>query len=404
MRTAASERNNRPEIFFAISIALHLLVFWIYVTPFLASLELPSTRQVIEIVALPEAFRSPRSPERPASAAPAPEVEPVPAPEDRPAPKPPPTRFHDVVAIPRPAVEETPRDARFLAEYNQRVERPARARDRPIDNRGNVSKRKATDPLAKFSERESDQRASEAQEARESQQARARAVAGGGGGSSPGHAARAGAAGEAGRPVRVGSDAIFRKKKIGDGGSGAAAGPVGPGEGLKDLLPKEERLAQIEASSSGGANHPYNPDLVPVDAEMSMDTLKYEHTGYYLTIKRGLSRNWDPARLIRSADASYRQTLRNFGGSSTLSRGAGSALAEARARTGQGTTVVGFTILKTGLLEAEPVMLHSSGSAFLDEEALRAVRLGGPFPPVPDRIAKSSLKLTWGFIYGKRGP
>lgn len=406
MRTAASERDNRPEIFFAISIALHLLVFWAWVTPFLASLELPDLRPVIEIVALPEAFRSLRSPARPAPVPPAPEARPAPELNEQPAPipppKPPPTRFHDIVDIPRPAVEEPPRDARFLAEYNQRVARPARARDRPIDTRGDVSKRKAVDPLAKFSDRQSDKRASEAQAAREAQQARARAVAGGGGGGRS--ASRADAPGEAGPPERVDPNAIFRKKKIGDGGERAATGPVGPGEGLKDLLPKEERLAQLEAASVGGANHPYNPDLVPVDAEMSMDTLKYDHVGYYLTIKRGLRRNWDPDRLIRSADTSYRQTLRNFGGNSTLSRGAGSNLAEAIARTGRGTTVIGFTILKTGLLEAEPVMLHSSGSAFLDEEALRAVRLGGPFPPVPDRIAKSSLKLTWGFIYGRRGP
>ncbi len=398
MRTAASERDNRLEIFFAISIALHLLVFWAYVTPFLASLEIPDLRSVIEIVELPETFRSPRSPERPAPAPPAPEAKP--APEDQPAPisepKPPPSRFHDVVDIPRPAVEETPRDSRFLAEYNQRVERPARARDRPIDNRGDVSKREATDPLEKFSTRQSDQRASEAQ------QARARTVAGGGGGGSS--TSRAGAPGEAGPPELVGANAIFRKKKIGNGGESVAAGPSGPGDGLKDLLPKEERLAQLEAASVGGANHPFNPDLVPVDAEMSMDTLKYEHTGYYLTIKRRLSRNWDPARLIRSADKSYRQTLRNFGGNSTLARGAGSAVAEARARTGQGTTVVSFTILKTGQLEADPVMLQSSGSVFLDEEALRAVRFGGPFPPVPDRLAKNTLKLTWAFIFGRRGP
>lgn len=395
-----TERDNRLQIFYAISIALHLLAFQAFLGPFLSSLELPDLPPRIEIVELPASFRSPTL-RAPAPVTPPPAaLEKAAPPEARPVPQPPPRRAHDVVSIPRPAVEQAPRDDRFLAEYSQRVERPARARDRPIDTRGEISKQKTADPLAKPAEKQTDRRGSEAREAREAREAQARVVAGGGAGTE-----RAGAAGNAGPPVPVSADAIFRKKTAGAGATSApATGPRGPGAGLKDLIPREARLAQLEAAASGGRSNPYNPDLVPADAEMSMDTLRYEHTGYYLAVKKRVELNWDPARLIRSADDTYQQTLRNFGGNSMLSQGAGSAVAEAAARTGRGTTVMRITINKNGRLASDPQMLQSSGSAFLDEEALRALRFGDPFPPVPDRLAKKSLTITWSFTFGRKRP
>lgn len=405
-RTAELERQNHFDIFIAISVALHALLFWAYVSPFLSSLELPSVRPTIEIVELPRSYRRP-APDTPAPPPPAPdEAPPAPETEAQPAPQPvpePPSRAFDVVDTPKPAVEEIPRDARVLSRYNQRVERQARARDLPVDNRGEISKRKTADPLAKPSAVESEQRAAEAREAEEAKPAQARAVAGGGdGGSAARKALRPGTPAPAEPPQRVSADAIFRRKSAGDEGGGAKGGPAGPGEGLKDLLPTEARLAQLAADAKGGRSNPYNPDLVPVDAEMSMATLESEHVGYYLAIKKRIVLNWDPARLVRSANDNYQQTLQNFGGGSMLSQSAGSSLADAAARTGRGATVVRFVIGKNGRLEGEPVLLQSSGSAFLDEEALRAVRYADPFPPVPDRIAKNSLKITGEFIYGRR--
>ncbi|MDP3940400.1 MAG: energy transducer TonB [Deltaproteobacteria bacterium] len=404
-RTAVLERQNHLDIFVAISIALHALLFWAYLSPFLSSLELPSIRPTIEIVEVPRSYRRP-TPATPAPPPPAPdEAPPAPETEAQPAPQPvpePPSRAFDVVDTPKPAVEEIPRDARVLSRYNQRVERQARARDLPIDNRGEISKRKTADPLAKPSAVESEQRAAEAREAKQADAAQARAVAGGGdGGAAARKALRPGTPAPAEPPERVSADAIFRRKGAGEEG-GAKGGKASPGEGIKDLLPTEERLAQLAADAKGGRSNPYNPDLVPVDAEMSMATLESEHVGYYLAIKKRIVINWDPARLVRSASDTYQQTLQNFGGGSMLSHSAGSSLAEAAARTGRGATVVRFVIAKNGRLEGEPALLQSSGSAFLDEEALRAVRYAEPFPPVPDRIAKNSLTITGEFIYGRR--
>jgi TonB family protein len=395
-----TERAHPLHLFFAISLGLHVIVFWQVLLPFLGSLEVPSLRPVIEIVELPRIARARRpaesalsvpAPPPPREAAPSPEVEPAPPPSAEP--------FRDVVEIPKPAVEEKPRDTRILSRYNQRVERPARARDLPIDNRGDISERRTADPLAPPAAAQTERRAAEARPEQSAQEAQARAVAGGGRGESA--AEKPGTPGAAERPRPVRKGAIFRSK-AGDGGDRAAeAGPAGLGEGLRDLLPTQQRLAQLAAAPEGGRSNPYNPDLVPVDARMSMDTLKSENVGYFLAVKKRLALNWDPARLIRAASYDYNRTVQNFGPGNAASS-ARNALISANLRTGRGTTIVRFKIAKNGRLAGEPRIARSSGSAFLDEEAVRAVRLGDPFPPVPDRLAQGSLTIDWGFIYGRR--
>jgi TonB family protein len=305
-----------------------------------------------------------------------------------------------MVEIPKPAVEQTPRDARILSRYNQRVERPARARDLPIDNRGDISDRRTADPLAPPAAAQTERRAAEARPEQSAQEAQARAVTGGGPGESA--AEKPGAPGAAERPRTVSKGAIFRSK-AGDGGDRAEeAGRAGLGEGIQDLLPTRQRLAQLAAAPEGGRANPYNPDLVAVDARMSMDTLKNENVGYYLAVKKRLALNWDPARLIRTATGDYDRTVRNFGSRNSMAMSARDALISASIRTGRGTTVVRFKIAKDGRLAGEPRVVRSSRSAFLDEEAVRSVRMGDPFPPVPDRLAKETLTIDWGFIFGRR--
>ncbi len=42
---------------------------------------------------------------------------------------------------------------------------------------------------------------------------------------------------------------------------------------------------------------------------------------------------------------------------------------------------------------------HSSGTTILDDAALTAVKLAQPFPPVPDDIAKETLRINGIFRY-----
>jgi TonB family protein len=64
----------------------------------------------------------------------------------------------------------------------------------------------------------------------------------------------------------------------------------------------------------------------------------------------------------------------------------------------QGRVVVQFTIRQNGevtLLE----LVRSSGSALLDEEAVRAIRAAAPFRPFPRSIQEQGLKIIAGFVY-----
>ena len=408
-----TEREDHLQFFMAISIVLHALLFVYYISPILSTLHLPSISPPIELVEIPRL----RTPAAPAPIRPSAPVEiPVPAQPPREqaksepvaeAPPPPDQPAGDVVEIPKPAVEQAPRDTRFRSQYNQRVPRPARARDLPIDTRGLPTPQKSPDLLAKPTLQESKDRAMEAQEAQEARKAQAAMEAGGRPGAADAEAPPApGAPGERGGdlPQPLAKDGVFQRQAR----AGAAAVPgtgrpglAGRGSGLSNLLPTEERIAQLERGSAGGRNNPYNPALVPTDAKMSMDTLKDENVGYWIALKRRIALNWDPNRLIRSAQAHHDQTAANFGGASAIAQSAQTAIGEAALRTGVGTTKISFTIAKDGSQEGEPRITRRSGSEFLDEEALRAVRLGYPFPPVPDRIARNTLTLEFTFILGR---
>ena len=410
------EREDHLQLFLGISIALHALVFLLYLSPFLMSLKLPALPPAIELVELPGRRPAPAPPplEPPLQPRPPEPETPVARPPEplppEPLPKPPPSQdFKDVVEIPKPAKEEPPRDARIHSAYDQRVPRPARARDLPVDNRGAVTERREADALARPSLADTKERGAEAQEKREAQRSQAESKAGGGEGTpSEALTARSDTPGMAGSedalPRPLGPDAVFRRTPGGAprlAGRPGRRGRPGAGSGIEDLLPKEERLAQLEKSPPGGRMNPYNPALTPVDAKMSMDTLRDENVGYWLALKNRIALNWDPNRLVRAAVDDYERTVENFGSGNALAQSAHAAIAAAAARTGLGRASIRFTIAKDGSLEGKPEVIRTSGSKFLDEEALKAVTLGYPFPPVPDRIAKRSLTLEWSFILGK---
>ena len=392
------EHEDRFQLFVGISFALHALLFWFFFSSLASSLRLPIIPVPIELVEIPRL--APRAAVLPPEVPATPPAEAPPTPQAKPEtpPTPPPDRrFHDVVEIPKPAVEQTPRDTTILSRYNQRVPRPARARDLPIDNRGLPTDRKSADLLAKPTLKDTERRSAESEEARKTQRAQAREVVGGGAGR--GQEERVARLGTP--PEPLGADSVFRRKpgerNLAEGRSGVA----GPGQGIKDLLPKEERIAQLESGRKGGRNNPYNPDLVSEDAKMSMETLKDEDVGYWIAVKNRVVLNWDPERLIRAADNDYKVAAQNFGSSSALAARASDAIARAVQESGQGTTVINFTIGKNGHFAGTPRVKRSSGVQFLDDEALKAVRLADPFPPVPDRIAKNSLNLDFTFIVGR---
>jgi protein TonB len=67
-----------------------------------------------------------------------------------------------------------------------------------------------------------------------------------------------------------------------------------------------------------------------------------------------------------------------------------------------GDLYIRFTIRKDGTL-GEVKVVRTSGHADLDQAALRALRDGAPFWPIPDGWPERSLTITGHFIYTLHG-
>src|SRR5437016_13133107 len=64
----------------------------------------------------------------------------------------------------------------------------------------------------------------------------------------------------------------------------------------------------------------------------------------------------------------------------------------------QGKLLLQFAILNNGELESA-VVVRSSGSHLLDEEAVRAVKAAAPFKPIPPWIGKNRVEIVASFEY-----
>jgi TonB family protein len=107
--------------------------------------------------------------------------------------------------------------------------------------------------------------------------------------------------------------------------------------------------------------------------------LRSADPGYFQQLERRINRGWGPAR--------------EGTGSGTQAR----RLAEQYAQSGGGIVVVSFSIRSDGRLDGDPAVEESSGSSFLDEEAVRAVRAAAPFPPIPRSLHTDRIDLIWRF-------
>jgi TonB family protein len=104
--------------------------------------------------------------------------------------------------------------------------------------------------------------------------------------------------------------------------------------------------------------------------------LRTANPDYFQLLERRINRNWGPTR----------------GGPDAVND-----LASRYARSGGGIVVVSFSIGSNGELLGTPAVEESSGSPFLDQEALRAVKLAAPFPPLPESLGTNRVDLLWRF-------
>jgi len=104
--------------------------------------------------------------------------------------------------------------------------------------------------------------------------------------------------------------------------------------------------------------------------------LRTANPDYFQLLERRINRNWGPTR----------------GGADAVND-----LAARYAKSGGGIVVVSFSIASNGELLGTPTVEESSGSPFLDQEALRSVKLAAPFPPLPESLGTKRVDLLWRF-------
>jgi len=64
----------------------------------------------------------------------------------------------------------------------------------------------------------------------------------------------------------------------------------------------------------------------------------------------------------------------------------------------EGIVHINFTVLSNGLSK-DIKIARTSGFKILDEEATRNVKRANPFPPIPENIKESSIKMNVAIVY-----
>jgi TonB family protein len=301
-----------------------------------------------------------------------------------PPPPPPPPRPQQVIETVKPDTEKEPENARFLAEYNTKVEKEKVARGARNEPMVAKSKPEELTPKAKPKDEASvkqqdpdrvvgkNERAPDApgklsmrnpgalSPAETEQEAKLR-------GSTTG---AAGAMAADGYVAHKGDSAIAQDRRDraeiprGEAGAGGGA-PQAP-----ILKPSEEVLER--AIGGGSVDHLEN---VQSDDETSLSAKRWVYASFFNRLKRQVAQNWEPGTVWRRTDPTG--TVYGF-----------------KTR----VTEVRVSLSRRG--EVEKVLVTTpSGVVPLDDEAVRAFHAAGPFPNPPEGLVQKDSLITFGFSF-----
>jgi TonB family protein len=318
---------------------------------------------------------------------PPPPPPPTPQPQEQPPPPPPPppsqARAPQVVETAKPTLERAPENARFLAEYDTRVDKQTVARGSVKEPM--VAKSKPEELAAKQDPREAsikeevpdrprgmDRRAPDAPgtlsmrspgtqaPAEVEQDARARGTRDG----------ATGPPGLDGIMARRGDGAIEKMRRE---RSEIPRGQNGAGGGAPDvpnLKPSQEVLER--ALGGGSVDH---LEEVAAGEETALNAKRWVHASFFNRLKRQVAQNWDPASVWRRVDPQGQ--VHGF-----------------KTR----VTEVRVSLSPKGEL-AKIVVTSPSGVSQLDDEALRAFGAAAPFPNPPRELANGDGLITFAFSF-----
>ena len=310
----------------------------------------------------------------------------VPPPPPPPPPPPAPPQKAQVIETVKPNEEDKePDNARFLAEYNTRVEKQTVARgarnepmvarskpeelvakDKPKDD-PSIQKQPEEDKLPGTNERAPDVRGKLSMRApgapAQSQEA-------------PQEARTRGSQGGAKEPIvadgfvpRAGDHAIEQQRR--DPGE-QTKGQNGAGGGtprVPDLKPTKEVLER--ALGGGSVDH---LEQVETGDETALTAKRFIYASFFNRLKRQVASNWDPQTVWRRSDP----TGTHHGFKTRV-------------------TEVRVSLTPKGDL-AKVVVTSPSGVSELDDEAVRSFYAAGPFPNPPDGLIKNNL-ITFEFSF-----
>jgi len=308
------------------------------------------------------------------------------APPPPPPPPPPPAaaRPPQIIETVKPNTEQEPENARFLSEFNTKVEKEKVARGAASEPLVAKSKPEELTPKAKPKDEPSV--AKQEPDRAPGTNERAPDVPGNlsmrhPGAESPSETAqdervRGSTTGAAGATVadgyvpRRGDGAIEqqRHERIeiprGQGGAGGGA-PRVPNLKLSD---------EVLERAVGGGSVDHLEDVDNGD-ETSLSSKRWVYASFFNRMKRQVAMNWDPATVWRHSDPTG--TVYGF-----------------KTR----VTEVRVSLSRKGEV-AKIVVTAPSGVSELDDEALRAFKVAGPFPNPPDGLVQKDNLITFAFSF-----
>ena len=313
---------------------------------------------------------------------------PPPPPQLQVAPPPPPpeamSKVQQVIETVKPSHEEEPQNARYLSEYNTKVEKEKVARGATKEPM--VAKSKPAELAVK--DKPADETPAVAKpsdpDRRPGKHDRAPDVPGTLAMRNPGAPVPAEQAQD---PRSKGSPTGARGPSIADGflprrGDGAMeqerrerqevprGGNGGGGGAPPDLRPSKEMLERI----AGGGSVDHLDDVDSGD-ETAIDSKRSIYASFFNRLKRQVAQNWDPGTVWRRVDPTGK-----VNGFKTR------------------VTELRVTLDLKGAVE-KLIVIAPSGVSELDDEAVRAFRAAGPFPNTPAGLAGKDGMITFAFSF-----
>lgn len=146
----------------------------------------------------------------------------------------------------------------------------------------------------------------------------------------------------------------------------------------RTLSPSDLKLSDQQLAKAIGAPFPDHLGDVPEGDKTLLDTQRWKFSSFFNRVKTAVAQQWQPGTVYRRHDP----TGKIYGFRSRL-------------------TVLRVTLDGEGNIKSV-VLNRSCGLSFLDDEAIRAFRAAGPFPNPPSRLVDpktNTISFSFGFLF-----